>query len=345
MFLPGAKSNSRSQCLRDVELDLAPDGSYTLVLSRISDRPKWCTSSNWIVVPDDARRCIVCLRAYCPRPGAAFRAPKVWFNAGEALQRSDGPAAAVAAAGRPEKLGDEDRVVGMWASTNGAGSPYRRLSLACALNALLLLSVGLSSSLPLPVLQGWSAPLATIVPLAALFGCALYVSAFAAVRAFYGRRMRSLVPNLSVVVPDHEGNLKGHPCHLYYTIPYDATSRDVKIQGFIRGKFTYTSVHAYGWHSLPVANGQFRYDETLFPDDSASAKDRFTVFLTTRPTFEPGVNEIDVSQEPTGICLVRLIYPEDQCEVLRCTPSVVDVARGERERFSTSNPNVKAKNV
>jgi hypothetical protein len=140
------------------------------------------------------------------------------------------------------------------------------------------------------------------------------------------------------------------------TIKYDASKQDVRIRGVRRSKgFTYTSVIPYSWTSLPLANGQFRFDETLVPDNSSKEEkesggggnggsggdgggdsgsgdgeeeeDRYTVFLTTSPTFQAGVNEIDVSEEPTGVCLIRLIYPDSQDVVVRCTPQVEAVPR------------------
>ena len=38
---------------------------------------------------------------------------------------------------------------------------------------------------------------------------------------------------------------KGHPCHLYYTVAYDASACDVRLRGVLRGDFAYTSVRAF----------------------------------------------------------------------------------------------------
>ena len=127
------------------------------------------------------------------------------------------------------------------------------------------------------------------------------------VRCKYRKLVRGqkLVPNVSVLVPNPRGDLKGHPCHLYYTvrclrshsflilfllgltglclavlllvssgasaaqqIPYDCTGSDVRLQGALRGAFAYTSVTAYDDASLPVPH--FRFDETLIADATAA---------------------------------------------------------------------------
>jgi len=179
---------------------------------------------------------------------------------------------------------------------------------------------------------------------------------------------QQLAPNETVLVPDPKGDLKGHPCHLYYTIKYDATAGDVRIKGTKKGAFAYTSVICYGWDSLPPPN--FKYDDTLLtdaeaakmsmPSETASSKHpaaaaaiaainsntcrgsgvasgdggdddgQYTVFLTTTPTCAPHCNEIDVSTCPTAVCLVRLIYPNGPEEIARCTPKVALVEHGHR---------------
>jgi hypothetical protein len=176
------------------------------------------------------------------------------------------------------------------------------------------------------------------VILGSIVAVALYHLAFAAVRwRYYSLPIfQNMTPNVSVRVPNPRGDLKGHPRHNYYTIRYDATgNKDVEIHGWRRGDFTYTSVHAYGWDSLPARPGHFRYDESLEPDgadsqhsnsSSAEKGDRYTVRLTTKPTFRAGVNEIDVSKSPTGLCLIRLIYPSAE-EIQRCKPEVRAVLR------------------
>jgi hypothetical protein len=354
VFLPGAKTNSPKQCLRDTEVTLGPDGSYTVVLAMVAKKPKW-PGMNWIEIPDGTTKGILCLRCYCPRSGEAFKAPDVWFAASAAVQGAASAAACVVAAGShlgsPERLGDSVRVPGMFPAQVGVGAPHRRLALAVVLNAALLAASALPGS-PLPGLTagGACAPLSLglSLPLGALVGVALHWLAWRYVRRVYRRTplFQGLTPNTTVLVPDPKGDLKGHPNHLYYTLPYDATTRDVKVQGVRRGAFTYTSVHAYGWSSLPPPNGQFKYDDTLWPDDCAPLvddlrmsnmgssrsrlDDRFTVYLTTQPTFRPRVNEIDVSEEPTGVCVIRMIYPESQAEVERCTPTIRAINRGAR---------------
>jgi len=332
LFLPGATTNSQAQCLRDQEFKLAYDGSFTLVLSKIADRPKWAV--NWIEVPATASRCIFCLRAYCPNVGEAFLTPDVWFGQrGEAFRTAASEEEALATAGPAEVLGDRTRVYGMWPAQNGTGAPQRRLAQVAAVNAVLLFLFDPACS-PIPNILGHWNPLpnvTTTLPIAALLGVLMYKAAFAAVRLKYQNLngSKGLIPNVSVAVPDPKGDLKGHPCHLYYTLPYDARTVDVKIEGYLRGGFTYTSVHCYGWSSLIPDNGEFRYDETLCPESEGS--DRFVLYITTKPTYKGGVNEIDVSQEPTGLCLIRLIYPDSKDEIERCKPKMHALAKGKRD--------------
>jgi hypothetical protein len=383
-FLPNAKHNSRAQCLRDDEIPLnAADGSYTVVLSRRAEKPAWAQGSTaWIEVPDGADHCILCLRAYCPKPGEGFLAPDVWTKLPRTAASADAAIAALLSSPSkgPEALDGRVRVAGMWPAQRGVGSAEHRLWQAICFNGLLLtltsdwphamplLVSSLSSSLSLPpppplplplslllslLWGGWSwgrrwllPPSAgPVVVAGAVFGALLYSRGFAAARQRYRAMpgLAGLVPNVSVHVPNPRGELKGHPCHNYYTIRYDATREDVEVRGWLRGDFAYTSVHAYGWSSLISEAGEFRYDETLTPDAEAACgegggsrrssrsqskdgRDRYTVRLTTMPSRRPGANEIDVSRCPTGVCLVRLIYPTPK-EIERCTPQVRAIRR------------------
>jgi hypothetical protein len=154
------------------------------------------------------------------------------------------------AAVAPETLDDEDRVSGGWASQQGPGSRHHRLASAIVLNLVLLLLFDHANFL------SWTAATTTthsgggggagaIVVLGALVGWLLYQGAFALVQRKYRRIVgkADLTPNVSVVVPNPQAALKGHPKHLYYTIPYDVSrGSDLMIHGFKRGDFAYTSV-------------------------------------------------------------------------------------------------------
>mmetsp|Transcript_9081 Transcript_9081/g.11901 ORF Transcript_9081/g.11901 Transcript_9081/m.11901 type:complete len:453 (+) Transcript_9081:109-1467(+) len=347
LFLPGEKSNSPKQCLRDRDMEVI-DGHYNIVISTLSEKPKWVTK-NWIEVPEGSKRCILCLRTYCPEMGVGFQAPNVWYGCRDVLKKNTNSfASAIHKAGSPESIGDRDRVMGMYPAQIGRGATHQRLYDAIVFNALVLLSCGTyTSSSPalITYLYGWN-PIPFVhvcLPLSALIGLGLYKYAFISVAKLYKKNMlsKNLIPNSDVLVPDPKGDLKGHPNHLYYTIHYDATKNDVKVVGIKNHPgFTYTSVTCYGWSSLPPTNGQFRYDETLKADHDVMSPDekkksqvdgeKYTVYLTTKPTYLPGINEIDVSQEPSGVCLIRLIYPDSTELVNKCTPQVEPVTIGVR---------------
>jgi hypothetical protein len=346
LFLPGSKTNSPKQCLRDRQMEIV-NGKYAIILSTLSEKPKWANDKNWIEVPEGSKRCILCLRTYCPEVGVGFQAPNVWYGCRQAVKDSLNINAALHKAGKPEDIGNRDRVMGMLPAQIGEGATHQRLYQAIVFNAILLILCGQFTSTSKPFityLLGYNPVnhVNFVLPLAAAYGLALYNLAFKYVERIYRLNIvsKKLKVNSDVLVPDPKGDLKGHPNHLYYTIHYDASkNKDVKIQGFKNCKgFTYTSVTCYGWSSLPPANGQFRYDETLVSDNnpalSKNKKDEdgepFTVYITTKPTFKVGCNEIDVSQEPSGVCLIRLIYPDSAEVVKRCTPVVKEVTMGER---------------
>ena len=145
----------------------------------------------------------------------------------------------------PEALDDEDRVGGGWASQQGPGSRHHRLASAIVFNLVLLLLFDHAEFLSWTTTIHSGGGGASMVVWGALVGWLLYQGAFALVRRKYQRIVgkADLSPNVSVVVPNPQAALKGHPKHLYYTIPYDASSgSDLMIRGFKRGDFAYTSV-------------------------------------------------------------------------------------------------------
>ena len=147
---------------------------------------------------------------------------------------------------------------GMWAAQAGKGAQQVRILQAVWMNVVLLL-----------VWSGVKA-VALAVGIGAIAGLLFYQLFFALARSRY-RKLSGIMgatPNSSVIVPDPAADLKGHPRHLYYTIPFDATTQDVKICGWLCGNFTYTSVTCYGWDSLPPP--QFLFDETIVSDGEAS---------------------------------------------------------------------------
>jgi hypothetical protein len=343
------KVNSPSQCIRDVDIELSNEGTYTILLSKARDRPKWC-KNNWIEIPEDATKCILMYRCYCPEIGVGLKAPTTWFNCHTLINGGGGNdasniktfAQAVKHAGAPEPLDNEDRVCGMYPAKFGQGASYHRLKTTIVFNMILLLLFTTTSNNIINEHQSivgmligfeliYPAALHFILPAAALYGYFLYRLCFRLIARKHKKdvlvkKKDMFIPNRSVVLPE---SILGHPNHMYYTIHYDASQNtDVKIRGIRKSKgFTYTSVTCYGWSSLPPANGQFRYDETLVSDevnadDNDDKDETYTLYLTTKPTFENGVNEIDVSEEPSGLCFIRIIYPESDSVVKKCKPTV-----------------------
>ena len=82
----------------------------------------------------------------------------------------------------------------------------------------------------------------------------------------------------------------------------------------------------YDDSSIPIP--QFMYDESLFPSKEDPGK--YDLYLTTKPSFNPHLNEIDVSSCPKGLAIVRIIYPKDEETVERCMPTVEEVPYGKR---------------
>lgn len=334
-FLYGVKTHKTEQTLRDTQITLDDDGSYTVVLSKAAHKPAWAT--NWIPIPDDHDACILCERCYAPKPGVRFLAPDMHpYPTGPDGQPPQFPSAAAAVAAIPaQPVQWQSRVPGMWAghsplTAHGHQSLRQRKAAGICLALLVL----------------WPCTEQALTAVLVALGVVKVLTFLAMQRVEKKHRVmvvdeRHLVPNVSVHAQDPKGELKGHPRHLYYTLPFDARQGDVRIKGFIRGAFTYTSVIAYGWDSMPVPN--FHYDETLISDATAAKgqsgkepcpkdmkDDKFTVFLTTKPTNQGLRNEIDVTGKAEGLVLIRLIYPDTDEEIQRCLPTMQAVPVGDR---------------
>ena len=213
IFLPGAKTNSPEQCLRDTEalLDPVDGGSYTIAISTAAKRPKWAGKGQWIEVPEGSKKCALCLRAYCPKPGEGFFAPAVWFGCtNTAFSGAVNAAGAVAAAGAPEELGGKKRVMGMLPAMVGDGALHKRLGLAMAINGMVLLMAFAFDAASLSA-HHWSAFAALVLPLGAVCGWGLQQLAMLGVRRTYRNLsgLKGMIPNSSVKTPDPKGDLKG----------------------------------------------------------------------------------------------------------------------------------------
>jgi len=147
--------------------------------------------------------------------------------------------------------------------------------------------------------------------------------------------------NSSVNLPAARHSLKGSSKHAYYSMAYDATETDVEVKGVLRlpasvdGAFRYTSVTTYAYTSLPLA--QYFDGATLTPDaGNADGSQPFTVRLTTTPSGRP--NEVDVSESPTGVCVVRIVYPTSDEVVAACKPSIKTTPPRRQDVFEAKLP-------
>ena len=129
------------------------------------------------------------------------------------------------------------------------------------------------------------------------------------------------------------GSARPHPKHRYYVIEYLANKdQDIQITGKIfNSQVKFWTFCVYDEYGLPLLE---TYDcETIMPskrkNEEAQAKGKgateYTVTLTTCPTQPiasyPG-NSVDVRPAPTGIVLIRVIYPENEEVFLNSKPIV-----------------------
>ena len=144
---------------------------------------------------------------------------------------------------------------------------------------------------------------------------------------------RSMIANETVLLPGAKASLAGSARHAYYSMVYDCREEhDVVVSGVMnfekRGKhqWRYCSVTCYEFTSLPLA-GYFD-DETMVESSvgKEKGKRKFKVILTCNPTRRHNVNEIDVSNCKFGVCVVRLVYPEE--DVLEeVKPTIVSIEK------------------
>ncbi|GMH85600.1 hypothetical protein TL16_g10281 [Triparma laevis f. inornata] len=277
----GGEMVAGDQIVCDQEFELDADGRYTLTIG-----PEKPTTGSWINSGKATVAKMIVIRAFMVPGGKGWRAP--------VLSRNNSPVAMV----------ETERVCGrvaLWrAETSG---PMQRLKKLISMNGLLLLAY----------------PESTRVLLAGAFGATL-------IRKYLLRKtakklkgmllgIRKLKANVDVSRPAARASLGGSAKHAYFTMIYDARENDVVIGGVhkyvIKGKeqFRYTSTTIYEFTSLPLA-GYFDDTSLVGITKGKKGKDMFEVVLTTNPTYDKGLNEIDVSKQPVGVAVVRLVYPE-----------------------------------
>lgn len=128
------------------------------------------------------------------------------------------------------------------------------------------------------------------------------------------------------------GSARPHPKHRYYVIEYVTNQdQDVQISGKIfNSKMKFWTLCCYDQYGIPLLHN---YDcETIKPCDrggggGGSKHDMtdYTVTLTscgTKPIASYPGNAIDVSKAPTGIVLVRVIYPDTEEVFINSKPQV-----------------------
>jgi len=113
------------------------------------------------------------------------------------------------------------------------------------------------------------------------------------------RRVGHLVVNRDMleILPGQESN----PDNLYWVFKYDISERDLQVSGEMP-EAVYWSLIAYDRFTMP--HPLFYYDENVPVVDG-----RFQVILTTRP--QGRVNELVLSDQPTGFIMVRVTSPSD----------------------------------
>lgn len=360
LFIIGAKKNLTQQTLADFEIipdsDLTPPNlkysdhsvqrsskTYTVVVSSEEYKPSW--TKNWVNIgfahptKPNQRKCHLVFRGYCPYIGASFSAPQCFLVDPKVLGTYSSIEDFLSKQ-KEEKIGEKERVFGPWATVENRNSERNRLFETVILNLffMVILSLFLQDALDLSFLFLSSTILS-------YFGYqeGLYYLARRRYQTMMKRRYPSEMAatigtnsennpknpqkNQIVLFPDPHGSLAGHPNHQYYTIPYDARQTDIEIRGFRTGPFRYTSVQCYGWDSLPIC--PFLFDESLVPDseNSNEKESKYVVRLTTKPRYHPQQNIINVASAPSGLCLIRLIYPENDQVIQQYAPSVRPIPR------------------
>ena len=139
---------------------------------------------------------------------------------------------------------------------------------------------------------------------------------WAAYQASLQRRCRFPVANQTACFPPEGPGY--NPDNLYCAVEFDCRQTDVEIQGIVPPA-KYWSMVPYDRYTMPL--DYYLSDETIRKDSTGG----YVAYLTTRPSGR--TNEIDVSNSPCGLLLIRITLPEDSEEVARHPPIVRPIPR------------------
>jgi len=291
VFLKGGGEDVKGDTIIcDREFDLDSDGFFTLTIS--NSKPQ---TGSWINSGSANAAKLFGIRCFKMASGTGWKAPMVFHNDKQVL------------------FANADRVAGGAAVSLASGSTGSlfRLSRTITFNFALLLYSTLTqhdSNTTFSILAG-------------VVGAKwLRQAMLKKLRMKYSTMFekRGMVENRDVALPGAKASLAGSARHAYYSMRYNASSGDVLVEGVMSyekkgvAQWRYASVTCYDYTSLPLAG--FFDDETLYESKKATkekGKKKFEVVLTANPQRRWGVNEIDVSGAIRGICVVRLVYPEE----------------------------------
>jgi len=348
IFLPDLVRNKDEQTLADFQIildgDTKPldftgekkfkvqrhDQKFTIVISTAENRPSW--AKNFVDVerfsPD--REGHITFRAYCPYHGGAFKTPKVYRIEPEKLKNTTSFDDFLSST-RTEAvtLLNEERVFGPWSTVSNVNSERNRLFEVIVINLASMVFFSLlgvfTSAFDLVVFYGVTTALSGFI----------YSKLFQFAEKRYRRMFEPEFgpPNTRANLPDPHSSTANNPNHKYFSVSYDAREKDVLIHGWRTGPFRYTSLHCYHWNSLPIP--QFLFDDSLVsePESLAQGEDKYIVRLTTNPSYDGSSNVINVSEAPVGICMIRLVYPDNEEVIHKYAPTLEVVEKGQRSKL------------
>ncbi|GMI03233.1 hypothetical protein TrVE_jg8314 [Triparma verrucosa] len=298
----GGEMVAGDQIVCDQEFELDSNGKYTLTIG-----PEEPSTGSWINSGKAKVAKMIVIRAFMVPGGKGWRAP--------VLSRNN----------TPVPMAETDRIAGrvaLWrAETSG---PMHRLKKLITINGSMLFAFPSSSRLFLSGVIG-----------SLLIRNHLLKKVSKKMRGML-LGVRKLKPNVDVSRPAARASLGGSAKHAYFTMIYDARDHDVVVGGVhkyvVKGKeqFRYTSTTVYEFTSLPIS-GYFDDTSLVNITKGKRGKDMFEVVLTTSPKYEKGLNEIDVSSQPVGVCVVRLVYPEEDETLEECKPTIKAVEKVKRD--------------
>lgn len=110
-----------------------------------------------------------------------------------------------------------------------------------------------------------------------------------------------------------------HPHHKYFIFHYDATNGDVVVDGTIlKGRQKFWSMVFYDLEGVPQP--QYYNDRSIGAERETDEQLDYKVVLTTKEMPCPSRNTVCVKGSPRGVCIIRLLYPEDEHVITTTKP-------------------------